>query len=493
LRRSRADLPLARTFSAARWAEYDILLASALDQGWAAIDLERWIEMDGPGGRVLIVRHDVDQHPAAAVQMARIDARHGVSGTWYFRWRTCSLPAIEAIRELGGKVGFHYESLTRLVRERKLRAEQVDAELIDAARRELRRELELFQRYVGPIESACAHGDTRVPGVTNQVLMQGIDPADFGVGFDANLALSRHRLGLWMTDRSAADGGWKDRIDPLAVVKEADSPVLCLTHPNNWCSGAALWADRLKSAILPTPALRSRRPLFGLRTGTDRPPTNAPSCTSAPEPAPSEPAASSPTAGSFAPVVAELRRELVRQRYEQGTRMESVEELELLDRETAVDDVPPELERALAAAGIEQLGDLELLELGSGFGALSLLLASRGARLTAVEADRDRAGVTAKVAQAHAIELELRGDDAAATLGSGRFDAAIVNDDGRGLPGPEVLARVFAALRPGGALVLRHAAPSRATARRLRRQLQRTGFDQVEAVAGYLVARRPAA
>ncbi len=147
--------------------------------------------------------------------------------------------------------------------------------------------------------------------------------------------------------------------------------------------------------------------------------------------------------------------------------------------------------RALAAAGIEQLGDLELLELGSGFGALSLLLAARGARLTAVEADPHRAGVTAKVAEAHAIELELRGDDAAGTLGSGRFDAAIVNNHGRGLPGSDVLARVFAALRPGGALVLGHAARSRLVTRRVRRQLRRAGFDQVEAVAGYLVARRP--
>ncbi len=66
-----------------------------------------------------------------------------------------------------------------------------------------------------------------------------------------------------MTDRSAADGRWKDGTDPLAVLREADAPILCLTHPNNWCSGVSLWADRFKAA--------TRWP-GGVRTGSDTPP-----------------------------------------------------------------------------------------------------------------------------------------------------------------------------------------------------------------------------
>jgi len=250
-----------------------MLLGAMLECGWVSVDLERWIAIDGVGGRVVILRHDVDQHPGAAVRMARIDARHGVRGTWYFRWRTASRRAIETIRKLGGGIGFHYETLTRLALSRQLGPGDIGSEEIEQAQAELVREIELFQGYFGPIQSICAHGDTRVPGLSNQVLVKGLDPSQLGV-FDANEALSAHRLGLWMTDRSAADGRWKDRIDPHQVLRESHEPILCLTHPNNWCSGASLWADRARSAALPAPRPRARRLVLGMRTGEDRPPGN---------------------------------------------------------------------------------------------------------------------------------------------------------------------------------------------------------------------------
>jgi len=249
-----------------------MLLGAAAERGWATVDLERWVAMGGPQERVLIIRHDVDQHPATAVKMARIDARHAVRGTWYFRWRTCSLRAIEAIQELGGGIGFHYETLTRLALERSLAPEDISDALIAEAREELRREIEIFRSHVGPIRSICAHGDTRAAGISNQVLVKGVDPSDLGGVFDSNEALSQHGLGLWMTDRSASDGGWKEQIDPQAVLRERDDPVLCLTHPNNWCSGMSLWADRVRAAVLPAPPIDRRRPLLGMRTRRDRPP-----------------------------------------------------------------------------------------------------------------------------------------------------------------------------------------------------------------------------
>lgn len=252
-----------------------MLLGAVLEHGWISVDLERWIAMDGVGGRIVIVRHDVDQHPATAVRMARIDARHGVKGTWYFRWRTASPQAIEAIRELGGTIGFHYETLTRVARHGRLSPEAIGEDEIQRARSELKQEIRLFQQRFGPIRSICAHGDTRVQGVSNQVLAKELDPREVGV-FDANEALSRYRLGLWMTDRAASDGRWKDGIDPVRVLRESQDPILCLTHPNNWCSGLSLWSDRLRAALLPTPGPDVSRPLLGMRTGGDNPPQSAP-------------------------------------------------------------------------------------------------------------------------------------------------------------------------------------------------------------------------
>jgi hypothetical protein len=235
------------------------------------MSLEQWIAAGGLQDRILILRHDVDQHPATALKMASIESSFGARATWYFRWRTCSSRVIEEIREAGGSIGFHYETLTRLALGRKLRPEEIDEDLIAEAREELAAEVSTFASHFGPIRSICAHGDTRLPGVSNQVLVRGQDPARFGVEYDANEALSRYSLGLWMTDRTATDGRWKEGIDPATVLQSEHRPVLCLTHPNNWCSGVSLWLDRLSAALLPDPSLRRRRgPLFA-RTRSDRP------------------------------------------------------------------------------------------------------------------------------------------------------------------------------------------------------------------------------
>ena len=67
------------------------------------------------GERTLILRHDVDQHPASALVAARIERRLDLQSTWYMRWRTADPAVIDALRAAGGSVGFHYETLTRRV------------------------------------------------------------------------------------------------------------------------------------------------------------------------------------------------------------------------------------------------------------------------------------------------------------------------------------------------------------------------------------------
>jgi hypothetical protein len=252
-----------RTLSPSRWAEYRRLLLVAETQDYAIVPLERWLEdPDAAGGRpALVLRHDVDQHPMSAMRMAAIEADHGITSTWYFRWRTADAEVIGALREQGHAVGLHYETLTRLIRSRRLSAADAPA-LLDEARVLLRRELSAFEERFGPCRSACPHGDTRVPGVHNGVLLAGEDWDQYGLRWDANAALGARRLDVWLTDRSAAEGHWKDGLDPIDLMLDRRQPILAVIHPNNWVSGLALWVDR----ILPGPQ----------RTGTDAPPPLGP-------------------------------------------------------------------------------------------------------------------------------------------------------------------------------------------------------------------------
>jgi hypothetical protein len=236
---------LSRTLSRGRWAEYSKLLRIALGQGYAVLSLEAWLADPtlAAARPRLLLRHDVDQHPASALKMAAIEAELGVHSTWFFRWRTANARVIETIAAGGHAVGLHYETLTRELLRRGLSAGDA-ARLIPEARELLARELGAFAERFGPAQSACPHGDTRMPGVHNGVLLLGEDWSQYGLRWDANAAMRSYRLDVWLTDRSAAEGGWKEGLDPIDLLVERRSPILAVVHPNNWVSGPALWWDR---------------------------------------------------------------------------------------------------------------------------------------------------------------------------------------------------------------------------------------------------------
>jgi hypothetical protein len=258
--RVRTRRRLGRTVSPSRWREYRRLLTLALDQDYAVVSLESWLADPEPhaGRDVLMLRHDVDQCPASALRMASIEADLGIHSTWYFRWRTARPEVVRAIRDAGHAVGLHYETLTRELLNRGLPAARAP-EMIPQARRVLREELDAFAARHGPARSTCPHGDTRIRGVHNGVLLEGEDLSDYGIQWEANAAIGRQPLDVWLTDRSIAEGRWKDALDPIDLLIDRRSPILAVVHPNNWVSGLGLWCDRLLPERLGT-------------TGSDAPP-----------------------------------------------------------------------------------------------------------------------------------------------------------------------------------------------------------------------------
>jgi hypothetical protein len=260
---------LSRTLAPARWREYRTLLETALENGYRVLGVEDWVAGAEPSAPLLVLRHDVDQHPRSALEMARVERELGLRSAWYFRWRTADARVIDALREAGCTVGFHYETLSRLALERGARTAEEVASLVPAARAGLQAEVGVFAERHGPIRSICPHGDSRAPLARNASLLHGREAGEFGVEFDVNEAMRGRGLARWLTDRSRAEGRWADRVEPGDLLAERRSPILCVVHPNNWSSGPSLWLDRLLAAALPGAGTWPRWPL---RTGSDAPP-----------------------------------------------------------------------------------------------------------------------------------------------------------------------------------------------------------------------------
>jgi hypothetical protein len=267
---------LSRTFSRARWGEYRRFLVDALDRGYSILSLEDWVDERkrgrDDGEPTLILRHDVDQHPRSALAMASIERDLGLRSSWYFRWRTAHPVVIATLKADGFQVGLHYETLTRNALERGSDG-PAGPTLVESSRRELRAEIATFARLFGPFRSAIPHGDSRIPAVHNAELLRGQDCSSYGIEFDGNEAMRGQELAHWLTDRTAAEGGWKDGIEPARLLSTGVSPILSVTHPNNWASGPGLWMDRaLRAALPPAPRDSSGRLRRPIRTGSDLPP-----------------------------------------------------------------------------------------------------------------------------------------------------------------------------------------------------------------------------
>jgi hypothetical protein len=264
---------LSRTFSRSRWPEFGRFLRAAQENGYRIVSLEDWVSDGQPieGEPTLILRHDVDQHPRSALRMAAIESKLGLRSSWYFRWRTAHPAVVHSLKEDGFQVGLHYETMSRVALERGLHGEPTD-ELIESCRGQLRSELATFERLFGPCRSAVPHGDSRVPEVHNALLLKGEDCSEYGIEYDGNEVMRGHDLALWLTDRIAAEGGWMEGIDPLEMLASRASPILTVTHPNNWASGPGLWFDRMLGAVLPSRPVTDGKGPRPIRTGTDQPP-----------------------------------------------------------------------------------------------------------------------------------------------------------------------------------------------------------------------------
>jgi 2-polyprenyl-3-methyl-5-hydroxy-6-metoxy-1,4-benzoquinol methylase len=164
----------------------------------------------------------------------------------------------------------------------------------------------------------------------------------------------------------------------------------------------------------------------------------------------------------FSPVAVSLRREILREYYEDGKRLTDAAGLNTLATNSGLaESRMAVLDHALAQAGVESVTGLDVLDVGCGFGALSLVLAARGARVVALDPNDTRFAVGRRVASEHGLDVRWRaGSMEEMSVGEEAFDVAVMNNSLCYLVARQLrraaLERTLAALRPGAVAVIRN-------------------------------------
>lgn len=169
------------------------------------------------------------------------------------------------------------------------------------------------------------------------------------------------------------------------------------------------------------------------------------------------------TRHDFAPIADSLRAEVERFYRERDESLSGPAGINTLETNSGFVERrgEPLLEILRLHGGVDSIAGLRLLDLGCGFGALSVFFAARGATVTGIDPNEERLTVGRAVAAEHGLPVELhQGRLQALALQDASFDLAVQNNvlcyvvprDERGA----ALAETLRVLEPGGSLVVRN-------------------------------------
>jgi hypothetical protein len=222
-----------------RLGDYARLLHTARDLGYETVPHSAFAAgARAAGGCPLLRRHDVDTDVARARRMWELERRIGVTGTWFFRRSTWDVPFMRALAGAGCDVGYHYEELATLVRERGAASAEAARRLIPEARERLRETLGRLRAGSGlPLEVLASHGDfaNRAVEVANVELLD--DPA---VRAELRVRLEAYDVAPAVDARATDAGGswWPE--DPAVALSRGVGVVEVLVHPRAWGAAPAV-------------------------------------------------------------------------------------------------------------------------------------------------------------------------------------------------------------------------------------------------------------
>lgn len=205
--------------------------------------------LSGKENSFLILKHDVEDNPQKALDMAKIEAKYSHKGTYYvqgFLMNDENLPIFKEIQQLGHEVSYHHDVMDE------------NGGDLQKATETFAKNKENFEKSGFSINTVCQHGNpiaNRVGYTSNrdffrskQVQNSFPEIAEIMVNFG-------ERIGAEYKYISDAGYGWKIIFDPINndrvksddkdiklkslqsvidVIKENPS-VIVSTHPHRWC------------------------------------------------------------------------------------------------------------------------------------------------------------------------------------------------------------------------------------------------------------------
>lgn len=221
---------------------YETLLVDLANSGYVFCKVSE--VRNGPSGRVVFLRHDVDAHIQGIEQMAVVEAPHGIQATYHIPLTLQFNPLypdnqriLRQIRDLGHEIGLHYDMETY----------PTDP---GQAREHLDWEVRILSEVVGePIRTTCMHQPHKGQPDPFQEIADYVNPHD-----------PRYREGLlYISDSCRA---WRDESLLTCFGPNPPRRLLLNTHPELWLDGTVVDRVMYLDKVLIENGTRQHRDYF---------------------------------------------------------------------------------------------------------------------------------------------------------------------------------------------------------------------------------------
>lgn len=246
---------------------YKSLLQSLLSKGYEFITYQDYSNPDIKlnDRPYTILRHDVDRLPSNSLRTAKIEHSLGIRGTYYFRMVRASYDEIiiKKIASLGHEVGYHYEDVHFVLRNKKVKIKndegQIDIErLTDLAYESFCSNLEKLKK-IANVQTICMHGSP-LSKFDNKIIWKKYDYRELDILGEPYLDLDWSKF-LYLTDTgrkwNGEDVSVRDKVsskynfnfkstkDIIDNIENLPPHLMITIHPQRWDDNIINWLKEL--------------------------------------------------------------------------------------------------------------------------------------------------------------------------------------------------------------------------------------------------------
>ncbi len=232
-----------------RLAEYDALLRTAQGHGYAQMSIREFLREPNRAARppTLVHRHDIDTDTRTAAKMFAVEARHGVTASYYFRLSTLDFGLMREIEAYGSEASYHFEEVADFAKRHHIK----NADTLRRRFPEIRQE---FLRNCARIEQALAiklttvasHGDfanRRLNVINHEILHDRAFRSRCGIACETYDPELLEQFDLYISDRPPPR--YYHPVDPRSALGRYRC-ICLLTHPVQWETN---WRESTKSNV----------------------------------------------------------------------------------------------------------------------------------------------------------------------------------------------------------------------------------------------------